>query len=74
MEFSSTKAKYMVAILASCEAILLHNILTYLIGQVLEPTMIYCNNKSYIKLLKNPVFHDRSRHIEIRYHFIRYRV
>eukprot|EP01018_Ginkgo_biloba_P017975 Gb_10802 [translate_table: standard] len=33
--------------------------------------MIYCDNQSCIKLSKNPVFHDRSKHIEIRYHFIR---
>jgi hypothetical protein len=32
--------------------------------------MIYCDNQSCIKLSKNPVFHNRSKHIEIRYHFI----
>ena len=29
------------------------------------------DNKSAISLSKNPVFHERSKHIEIRYHFIR---
>ena len=29
------------------------------------------DNKSAIQLCKNPVFHDRSKHIETRYHFIR---
>ena len=33
--------------------------------------MIYYDNQSCIKLSENPVFHDRSKHIEIRYHFIR---
>ena len=33
--------------------------------------MIYCDNQSCIKLTKNPVFHDRTKHIEIKYHFIR---
>jgi energy-converting hydrogenase A subunit M len=33
--------------------------------------VIYCDNQSCIKLSKNPVFHDWSKHIEIRYHFIR---
>ena len=28
-------------------------------------------NQSCIKLTENPVFHDRSKHIEIKYHFIR---
>jgi ATP sulfurylase len=42
-----------------------------LFGVQLRPTMIYCDNQSCIKLSKNPVFHDHSKHIEIRYHFIR---
>jgi hypothetical protein len=29
------------------------------------------DNKSAIQLSKNPVFHDRSKHIEVRYHYIR---
>jgi hypothetical protein len=33
--------------------------------------MILCDNQSCIKMTKNPVFHDRSKHIEIRYHYIR---
>jgi ATP sulfurylase len=33
--------------------------------------MILCDNQSYIKMTENHVFHDRSKHIEIRYHYIR---
>jgi hypothetical protein len=33
--------------------------------------VIHCDNQSCIKFYENPVFHDRSKHIEIRYHFIR---
>ena len=40
----------------------------------LSPIVIQCDNQSCIKLSKNLVFHDRSKHIEIRYHFIRYYV
>ena len=32
--------------------------------------MIYYDNQSCIQLSENHVFHDRSKHIEIRYHFI----
>jgi intergrase/recombinase len=33
--------------------------------------MIYYENQSCIKLSKNPIFHDKSKHIDIGYHFIR---
>ena len=33
--------------------------------------MILCDNQSCIKMTENPVFHDRSKHIEIRYFYIR---
>ena len=56
---------------ASCEAIWLRKMLVGLFGQRLRPTMIYCDNHSCIKLTENPMFHDLSKHIEIRYHFIR---
>ena len=36
-----------------------------------EATEIFVNNKSALALAKNPVFHDRSKHIDTRYHFIR---
>jgi hypothetical protein len=36
----------------------------------MEVTCILCDNYSCIKLLENPVFHDKSKHIEIRYHYI----
>jgi hypothetical protein len=40
----------------------------------LDPTTIYSDNQSCIKIFENPVFHDRSKHIEIKYHFIGDRV
>jgi ATP sulfurylase len=35
------------------------------------PTKVYCDNISAIKLSKNPVMHGRSKHIDIRFHFLR---
>ena len=37
----------------------------------LDSTCIYCDNQSCVKLSENPVFHDKSKHIEIKYHYIR---
>lgn len=33
--------------------------------------MLYIDNRSAIDLAKNPIFHGRSKHIDVRYHFIR---
>ena len=38
---------------------------------MLHTTVILCDNLSGIHLSENPVFHDRSKHIVIRYQFIR---
>ena len=37
----------------------------------LDTTVILCDNQSCIKMTENPVFHDKSKHIEIRYFYIR---
>ena len=36
-----------------------------------EGTEMFCDNKSAIAMAKNTVFHSRTRHIAIKYHFIR---
>ena len=56
---------------AACEAIRMWKILVGLFGQMMDPTVIYCDNQSCIKLYENLVFHDRSKHIDIRYHHLR---
>jgi hypothetical protein len=60
----------MEAIKAICEAIWIHKLLICLIGKELDTTVIYYDNHSCIKNSQNLVFHDRSKHIEIIYHFI----
>ena len=44
---------------------------TGLFDIAMEVTYILCENQSCIKLSNNPMFHDRSKHIKIRYHYIR---
>lgn len=34
-------------------------------------TLVYCDNNSTIKLFKNPVLHGRSKHIDVKYYFLR---
>jgi hypothetical protein len=68
---STTEVEYIVACSASYEAIWLRKLLTGLFDLEMEATMILCDNQSFIKMTENPVFHDRSKHIEIHYHYIR---
>jgi hypothetical protein len=68
---STAEAEYIAASVSSREAIWLKNLLSDLFSAELEPTVIHCDNQSCIKLYENLVFHDRSKHIEMRYHYVR---
>jgi hypothetical protein len=48
----------------------LRKLLSDLFSAELEPTVIHCDNQSCIKLFENLVFHDRLKHIEMRYHYV----
>jgi hypothetical protein len=68
---SSTEAEYKAACFASCEARWLRWILGDM-GMIQEqPTVLHCDNQSCMAIAKNPVFHARTKHIEIQYHFVR---
>ena len=45
--------------------------LSGLFNAEVDATNILCDNQSCIKMTENPVFHDKSKHTEVRYHFIR---
>jgi hypothetical protein len=64
---STTEAEYMAACEACTEAMWLRKLISYLFDQIPESTIIYCDNQSCIRLSEQPVFHERSKHIEIKY-------
>lgn len=70
---STMEAEYMALSEATKETIyirnLLHHIKAYNLSQ--NATKIYCDNQSAIELCKNSVYHARSKHIDIKYHFSR---
>ena len=68
---STCEAEYVAATSCVCHAIWLRNLLKELGLKREEPTEICIGNKSTIALAKNPVYHDRSKHIDTRYHYIR---
>ena len=68
---SSAEAEYMSASIATSQTIWLRRILEDIGEKQEEATELFCDNKSAIAMAKNPCFHSRSRHIAIKYHFIR---
>uniref|UniRef100_H3H9Q4 Integrase catalytic domain-containing protein n=1 Tax=Phytophthora ramorum TaxID=164328 RepID=H3H9Q4_PHYRM len=72
---SSTEAEYMALSEATQEAVWLKVILCEL-GEMAsdEAVKIYEDNQGSIALAKNPQFHKRTKHIDIRYHFVREKV
>ncbi len=71
---SSTEAEYMGACFATKEAVWLRRMLAELGIVSAAPTLVYTDNQSSIKLINNPVHHERTKHIDIQYHFTREQV
>ena len=69
MALSTTEAEYIAASMAYCEAVWLRKLFSELFGYVLDTTVILCDNQSGIRLSENLVFHEWSKHIDIRYTF-----
>jgi hypothetical protein len=71
---SSCEAEYIGQCNATKEAVWLRLLLRELAYPMIGPTTIFADNKSAIALAKNPVYHGRSRHIDIQYHYTREKV
>ena len=67
---SSAEAEYVSAALATSQAIWLKRILKDLGEKQKKAIPIMCDNKSAIAMAKNPVHHNRTRHIAIKHHYI----
>jgi hypothetical protein len=67
---SSTETEYRGATIVACEVVWLQKLLSDLGQSVDAHVVIYCDNISSILLANNPVYHVRTKHIEVHYHFI----
>ncbi|KAF5822614.1 putative RNA-directed DNA polymerase [Helianthus annuus] len=67
---STAEAEY-VAASASCSQVvwMQHQLQDY--GLTYLNTTIYCDNDAAIQIVRNPVFHSKTKHIDIKVHFIR---
>jgi hypothetical protein len=68
---SSCEAKYIAAFTASTQSLWLVRLLGDLLGRDIGAVELRVDNKSALDLTRNPIFHERSKHIRVRYHFIR---
>ena len=71
---STAEAEYMALSSAAQVAVWLRELCKDLNSELTNPTVIFEDNQAAIKMAKNPQYHGRSKHISIKYHFIREQV
>jgi len=71
MSRSSSEAEYRALATSTCEL----QWLTYLLNDLKiccsKPATLYCENQSALYIVSNPVFHERTKHLEIDCHLVR---
>jgi len=72
ISLSTTESEYVAATNAAKEALWLRSLLSQLFATDLEPTTLFSDNQSAIALTKDHQYHARTKHIDIRFHFIRW--
>ena len=68
---SSCKAEYIAASTAATQGVWLVRLMEEHIEKEGDPPMFYVDNKATISLIKNSVLHNQSKHIKIKFHYIR---
>ena len=74
VSLSTTEAEHRVAAMAAQECMWLVQLMKDLHQPVKGAVPLYCDNKSAIQLAENPIFHARTKHVEVHYHFLREKV
>jgi hypothetical protein len=67
---STYEAEYIAASSVACQGIWLARLLGDLRSTAVECGELNIDNQSALALMKNNIFHDRSKHISTKYHFI----
>jgi len=67
---STCEEKYIATATTACQGVWLCRLLGKLVEKEARPPTLMVHNQPAIALTKNPVLHDRSKHIDIKYHFL----
>jgi hypothetical protein len=67
---STTEVEYIALSMTIYEVVWLHKLFADLFQHVLDSTIIHYGNQSCVKIFENPMFHEKSNHIDIKYHYI----
>ncbi|XP_024026696.1 uncharacterized protein LOC112093108 [Morus notabilis] len=68
---SSAEAKYRALASTVSELVWLRQLLSDFRFDLSSPTMLFCDNQAAIHIASNPIFHERTKHIEVDCHFVR---
>lgn len=68
---STTEAEYMAASQATKEITWMRALFEELLDTKEVPATLMVDNQSAIQLIKNPVYHKRTKYIDVRYHHVR---
>ena len=68
---STAEAEYVAATHAAKEALWLRRLIHELFPSLARPTTLYCDNQAALKLVEDDNYRARTKHIDIRYHFVR---
>ena len=71
---SSTEAEYRALSLTTTELFWIRMLFKEIGIFFQVPPVLWCDNLSALALASNPVFHARTKHIEVDYHFVREKV
>ena len=70
VSLSTTKSEYIAATHAAKEALWLRSLITQVFGPLTQATTLFSDNQSAIALAKDHQYHPRTKHIDVRFHFI----
>ena len=68
---STCEAEYVAAATAACQVVWLCRLLGELTGAEAHPPALMVDNQPTIALTKNSVLHNQSKHIDVKFHFLR---